>query len=506
MPEGYNAAIDLLAPNLASDRGARTAVIDAFGQHSYSAIAERVDRFANAVLQAGVQPEQRIGLLMLDDADLVAAFLGALKAGVVPILLNTLLTPADYGYMLADSRARLLVVSPELQEKATAIDTDLPHLQRTLVTGTDEYRAFLGDVPGSADAADTVADDMAFWLYTSGSTGRPKGVVHLHGNLRATWEGYAKPVLGLGPEDVTFSAAKLFFAYGLGNSLTFPFAAGCPAVLLRDRPTPESVCAILRDRRPTVFFGVPTLYAQLLASDLLPGKAEHALRLATSAGEALPADIGKRWQARMGTEILDGIGSTEMLHIFLTNRPGEVRYGTTGRAAPGYELRLVGEEETVLGDGEVGDLEVKGPSSAAFYWNKRAKSTETFRGSWTRTGDKYERDAEGYYTYSGRADDMLKVGGIYVSPFEVENALTGHEAVLECAVVGCEDDEGLIKPKAYVVLAAGREPSNTLANELQDYVKSRLALYKYPRWIEFRESLPKTATGKIQRFLLRNEG
>jgi benzoate-CoA ligase len=346
----------------------------------------------------------------------------------------------------------------------------------------------------------TSSDDPCFWLYSSGSTGTPKGTVHLHSHLIQTAELYGRGVLGIRENDVVFSAAKLFFAYGLGNSLTFPMSVGATAVLLPSRPAPVDVFKTLRSHKPTIFYGVPTLYAALLAEANRPQRAVLNLRICTSAGEALPAEIGKRWTEAYGCEILDGIGSTEMLHIFLSNRPGEVRYGTTGKAVPGYELRIVGDDGHECGPGEIGELQINGPSAALMYWNNRAKTKATFAGEWTRSGDKYTRDADGYYTYGGRSDDMLKVGGIYVSPFEVEACLMTHAAVLEAAVIGVADTDELVKPKAFVVLKSGQAAS---AEELQMHVKNALAPYKYPRWIQFVPELPKTATGKIQRFKLR---
>jgi benzoate-CoA ligase len=346
----------------------------------------------------------------------------------------------------------------------------------------------------------TSSDDVCFWLYSSGSTGTPKGTVHLHSHLIQTAELYGRGVLGIREDDVVFSAAKLFFAYGLGNALTFPMSVGATTVLWPARPTPPDVFRVLTQYKPTIFYGVPTLYAALLADANRAKKADVAMRVCTSAGEALPADIGKRWTAEYGCEILDGIGSTEMLHIFLSNRPGQVRYGTTGLPVPGYELKIVGDDGRECGVGEIGELQINGPSAAIMYWNNRAKTKATFAGEWTRSGDKYTRDADGYYTYGGRSDDMLKVGGIYVSPFEVEACLMTHPAVLEAAVIGVADSDQLLKPKAYVVLMPGQQAS---AQDLQLHVKNALAPYKYPRWIEFVPELPKTATGKIQRFKLR---
>src|SRR5579875_2696782 len=364
----------------------------------------------------------------------------------------------------------------------------------------------LSPAPEAAETAPTHPDEPCFWLNSSGSTGRPKGTVHAHASLIATAELYAIPVLGIRHSDVVFSAAKLFFAYGLGNALTFPLAVGATAVLTAQRPSPAVVGRILRERRPTIFYGVPTLYNALLASAELPPREELALRRCVSAGEALPAEIGRRWRQRTGVDILDGIGSTEMLHIFLSNRPGEVRYGTTGRPFPGYAVKIVGENGEPVGRGEIGDLLVSGPSSALFYWNNRERSRATFEGGWTRTGDKYFVDQEGYYVYCGRSDDMLKVSGQYVSPAEVEAALLTQESVLEAAVVGAADEAGLTKPKAFVVVKPGIAAGAALAEALGAHLRALLPPFKCPRWIVFVDELPKTATGKIQRFKLREPG
>jgi benzoate-CoA ligase len=357
----------------------------------------------------------------------------------------------------------------------------------------------------AAQAVDTAADDIAFWLYSSGSTGRPKGTVHTHGNLYWTAALYAQPVLGLTEQDVCFSAAKLFFAYGLGNGLSFPLSVGASTVLMAERPTPDAVFKRWTDHQPTVFFGAPTGYAGMLASPNRPAREAVSLRLCSSAGEALPREIGERFTAHYGCEIIDGIGSTEMLHIFLSNRPGDVRYGTTGKPVAGYRVELRTEQgQTIDAAGEIGDLFIDGPSAALMYWADRARSRATFQGHWTRSGDKYLRDADGYYTYAGRGDDMLKVSGQYVSPFEVESALMQHDAVLEAAVIGVDDDNGLTRAKAFVVLKNPSQASESLMSELQTFVKSRLAPHKYPRLIDFVDELPKTATGKIQRFRLRD--
>ena len=361
-------------------------------------------------------------------------------------------------------------------------------------------------VRGATNPLPTTCDSIAFWLYTSGSTGKPKAAVHVHADLRLTNDLYAAPILGINENDVCFSVAKLFFAYGLGNAMTFPLSVGATTVLLPDRPTPDGVAALLRNHQVTVFYAVPTFYAAFLASAAAPAREELKLRRCISAGEALPPDIGRRWKERYGVDILDGLGSTEMLHIFLSNRASDVKYGTSGKPVPGYDIRLVADDGAVIEkQGEMGELQVRGPTSAIMYWNNREQSRSTFLGEWTRSGDKYIQDEDGYYVYCGRRDDMLKVGGIYVSPFEVEGALQSHPDVLEAAVVAWPDEDQLIKPKAFVVLKSADAACDALAVALQEHCKQKLAAYKYPRWIEFRTDLPKTATGKIQRFRLRAE-
>jgi benzoate-CoA ligase len=508
IPREYNAAHDLIERNLAAGRGAKVAYIDDAGRCTYAELAALVNRAADMLARLGLEMEQRIVIAHHDSVDWVAVYLGAIKAGIVPVVLNTLLTTADYEFMLADSRARALVVSEALLPAFKPLLGKLPFLRHVLVSGREAHgflhlQSLLADAATTFEAAPTTRDDVCFWPYSSGSTGKPKGAVHIHSSLVQTAELYARPVLGIREDDVVFSAAKLFFAYGLGNALTFPLAVGATAVLMAERPTPAAVLKRLREHRPTIFYGVPTLYGALLASAELPQRGELALRVCTSAGEALPADIGRRWSARFGVEILDGIGSTEMLHIFLSNRPGAVRYGTTGKPVPGYRIRLLDDHGNEVGPNQLGDLHISGPTSATQYWNNRERTLGTFLGEWTRAGDKYSVDEDGYYTYGGRSDDMLKVNGMYVSPFEVEAALVTHEDVLEAAVIGAPDAEGLVKPKAFVVLKAGCTPGDALAEALKQHVRDRLAPFKYPRWIEFLPELPKTATGKIQRFKLR---
>src|SRR6266403_1522302 len=507
----YNAAADLIARNLAAGRGGKPAFIDDRGQYSYAEIAERVGRFANVVRRLGVQPEQRILLCLHDTIDFPTAFLGAIKAGVVPVAVNTQLSADEFAFMLADSRARVVVVSASALPAMTAALAQLPEPRPAVIVsgGMPEERGLddlLAVASVTSETAPTHPDEPCFWLYSSGSTGRPKGTVHIHSSLMQTAELYAIPVLGINESDIVFSAAKLFFAYGLGNALTFPLAVGATSVLTAERPTPAAVSRVLREDQPTIFCGVPTLYNAMLAGNDLPRAEELALRQCVSAGEPLPQEIGRRWSARIGVDILDGIGSTEMLHIFLSNRPGEVRYGTTGRPIPGYQLKLVDDHgDVITKPGELGELQINGPTSALMYWNQRERTKNTFQGPWTSSGDKYTVDEQGYYTYGGRSDDMLKVSGIYVSPVEVEAALITHEVVLEAAVVGAEDENQLVKPKAFVVLKAGHAPSDSLKSALQQHVKAKLAPHKYPRWIEFLSELPKTATGKIQRFKLRSK-
>ena len=507
-PAEYNAAHDLIERNLQAGRADKLAFIDDGGSYTYGELAERVDRFANALAGLGTRREERVLLCLHDTIDFPTAFLGSIKAGIVPIAVNTLLTANDYAYMLANSRARALVVSASL---LTAVAPSLPKLEcleHVIVSHGDPgpHRAFdalLASGKPQFEAVPTCPDDVCFWLYSSGSTGAPKGTMHVHASLMQTAALYARPVLGIREDDVVFSAAKLFFAYGLGNALTFPMAVGATSILMAERPTPAAVARRLVTHRPTIFYGVPTLYAAMLASPDLPAKSDINLRVCVSAGEALPENIGKRWAAHYGVDVLDGIGSTEMLHIFLSNRPGHVRYGTSGVPVPGYEMRLLDDRMQPVAAGEVGDLYIHGPTAANGYWNNREKSRATFQGAWTKSGDKYRVDKDGVYIYAGRSDDMLKVSGIYVSPVEVEAALITHPAVLEAAVVGRADEEKLTKPAAYVVLKPGHASSDALGEELRAHVKSLLAPYKYPRWIEFIDELPKTATGKIQRFKLR---
>ena len=476
---------------------------------TYKDVARSVNRAGNALRSLGLEPEQRIALLLADSPDFVAVFLGAIKIGAVPVTLSTLLTAHDYAYLLADCRARVAVVDQALLAQIAPLTKELPHLAHITVAGDPpKGRAALREILAAASsvlaAEPTSPDDMCFWQYSSGTTGAPRAVIHLHASAMTPADLHGRHVVGLSSDDRVFSVAKLFFSYGLNNSLVIPLRHGATSILFAGRPEPRAIFAAIAAERPTVFYGVPTSYAALLAAAEQGAAYDlSSVRLCISAGEALPRPLFERWRARFGLEILDGIGSTEIGYIAISNFAGRVRPGTSGELIPGYESRVVGETGAPLPPDAVGDLMVRGPSTALGYWNKRDATKRTFRGEWVFTGDRYSVSEDGYHTNHGRSDDLLKVGGIWVSPLEVESALLEHAAVLECAVVGREDAEGLIKPSAYVVLKNGAA-SQTLAGELRAFVKDRLAPYKYPRWIEFVPELPKTSTGKIQRFKLRS--
>ncbi|MBW4984174.1 benzoate-CoA ligase family protein [Mameliella sp. CS4] len=503
-----NAAIYFVDRHVDEGRADKVAFREADGRKrslTYGQLAEETGRFAGALYRHGVRREERIAMIVQDQIEFPVVFWGALKAGAIPVPLNTLLSASVYESILTDSRASILVVSEKLWETVKPAIQDNRFLRAVVVIGeapegTESYEDFIAGAP-IEEPVEAFDDEMAFWLYSSGSTGQPKGVRHVHSSLKATADTFGAQVLGIREEDTVYSVAKIFFAYGLGNAMSFPLAVGATTVLLSGRPTPEVVFAILEAERPTLFCGVPTLYAAMNAAMDKTGVPAHAMRLCTSAGEALPKEVGERWFKLTGAEIVDGVGSTEMLHIFLSNRPGEIVYGTSGTPVPGYEVRLVDEHDEDVPEGEVGELLVRGPSAADGYWNRRHKSRSTFEGHWTRTGDKYECTAEGRYVYCGRTDDMFKVSGIWVSPFEVEQALVEHPAVLEAAVVAWADEKGLDKPKAFIVLKEGQEAA--AVDGLKEFVKEKIGMWKYPRWIEVVEDLPKTATGKIQRFKLR---
>jgi len=510
VPETFNAATYFVDRHLREGRGAEVAIECGDERVTYAELHERVNRFGSALRSRfDVRPEERVVLLLLDGPAFAYSFFGAIKIGAVPIPTNTLWKAADYRYLLNNSGARVLVVNEELLPELDRIPrADLPSLRHVVVVrrrtslGADDFERLLADGSPDLEAEPTSRDAPAFWLYSSGSTGAPKGCVHLQHDMVVCAELFGRGVLGITMTDRVFSVAKLFFAYGLGNALYFPLAVGGTSILWPGLPTPTSIYATIERYRPTLLFSVPTSYAMLLAHE---GRFDlSSVRLALSAGEALPPALYERFRRRFGIDILDGIGSTEALHMFIANRPGAVRPGSSGLLVPGYEARILDDHRDPVAAGETGHLWISGDSTCAAYWNQHEKTKNTIEGGWLRTGDKYSQDADGYFWYAGRTDDMLKVGGLWVSPVEVENALIEHPAVQECGVVGREDRDALVKPAAYVVLRAGAEGTPDLAAELQQFVRGKLAEYKRPRWVEFLPELPKTSTGKIQRFKLRD--
>ena len=508
----FNAAAHFVDRHVAEGRGGKVAIECGDRRVTYAEVLDGVNRAGRGLRDSlGVRPEERVALLLRDGPEFACVFFGAMKLGAVPIPINTLWKASDCQYVLHDSRARVLVVDEALLPQVQAIPRDaLPHLHAIVVVGrapaaTVAFADLLQAGSAGLDAEPTSRDAAAFWLYSSGSTGSPKGCVHLHHDMAICAELYVRGVLGITESDRCFSVAKLFFAYGLGNGLYFPFAVGATSILWPGPPTAAHVYAVIERHRPTLFYSVPTNYAMLLDCRREPGPDFDlsSVRLAVSAGEALPPALFERFERRFGLRILDGIGSTEMLHIFISNRPGAIRPGSSGVVVPGYEARLVDDQGGEVAPGEVGHLLIKGDSACTFYWNQHEKTKSTFEGPWTRTGDKYRRDADGFFWHAGRADDMMKVGGLWVSPIEIEQVLIEHDAVFECAVVGREDRDELTKPVAFVVLRPGTSGTPELAKALETFVRERLADYKRPRRVEFIPELPKTATGKIQRFKLR---
>jgi benzoate-CoA ligase family protein len=537
VPDQFNAATHFVDRHLAEGHGSHPAIYFEDTTTTYAQLAEMANRVGNGLSALGVEPEQRVALLLPDSPALAASFLGAIKLGAVAVPINTGLRPGEWVYILNDSRAKVLITHTNLWQTLQAVATQLTAVRHVVIIGQDQpsdsspqrglfhrksasprqqVQTATGYAPlhdfaswtqaGSPEltAAATSKDDSAFWLYSSGSTGFPKGCVHLQHDMVYCLEYYAKPILGITAEDRCFSVSKLPFAYGLGNGLYFPLGVGASAVHFPGRPVPEDVCAVVAKQRPTLFYTIPTAYAAILA---VPDAASRfdfsSVRMCVSAGEPLPADILRRWQETFHVDILDGIGSTEVLHIFISNRPGDIRPGSTGRLVPGYGARIVDEQGQPVPTGELGSLLISGDSALAYYWNKHEKTKDTVMGRWVATGDTYYQDADGYYWYAGRADDMLRVSGRWVSPAEVEGVLIEHPAVLESALIGVLGDQGLTKPKAFVVLNSGVIPSDALAEELRAHVASRLSSYKSPQWVVFLPELPKTATGKIQRFVLR---
>jgi benzoate-CoA ligase family protein len=508
IPEWFNAASYFVDRNVEEGRGKNVAILSEDRTFTYSEVSDRVNQTGHALRTLGVEMENRVLLLLPDCPEFAYCFFGAMKIGAVPVPVNTLLKTGEYRYLLDDSRAKVLVVGETLFDTVEPILGELEHLHGVIVVGDVpgqlEFDALIGAQQTQLEPARTHRDDVAFWLYTSGTTGLPRAALHLHHDMVYCVEQYFKIVLGMGEEDRTFSVAKLFFAYGLGNALYAPFAVGASTVLFPGRPQPEAIFDVVDRHRPTLFFGVPTAFAGMLHA-VERGIDAHmpSVRVAISAGESLPASIYERWLAHFGVEILDGIGSTEILHIFLSNRQGSVRPGSSGTVVPGYEARILHPSGDLAPVGQVGSLMIKGESTCAAYWNRHEMTKRTIGGEWIHTGDQYRVDEDGYFWNAGRSDDMLKVGGIWVSPVEVEGAIMEHPAVLECAVVASPDDEGLIKPRAFVVLKDSALADETLSTAIQDFVKERIAPYKYPRRIDFVDELPKTATGKIQRFKLR---
>jgi len=508
----FNAAAWFVDRHIVEERGESVAIECGDRRLTYRDLQEQVNRAGTALKnELGVRPEERVVLLMLDVPEMIAAFFGAIKIGAVPVPLNTRWTAAEYEYVLRDSAARVIMLSDTLQTEAIKAIRACSSVRHVVVAGADldDARAIrleklLADSSAVLEAEPTSRDAPAFWLYSSGTTGRPKGCVHLQHDMAVCADNYARGVLGIREQDRCFSVAKLFFAYGLGNSMYFPLSVGATSILWPGAVTPAVVFDIVERYRPTLFFSVPTHYAMLLSHTAAEREFDlSSVRCAVSAGEALPPALFHRFRERFGVEILDGIGSTEVLHIFISNQPGRARPGSSGLLVPGYEARLVDENGQTVPQGELGDLIVRGDSTCAFYWNRHEQTKDTIAGHWIRTGDKYQQDEDGYFWFAGRSDDMLKVGGIWVSPAEVEHLLLEHPAVQACAVTGREDRDGLVKPVAHVVVREGIASGAELGGELQQFARQRLAEYKRPRWIEFVDALPVTATGKIQRFKLR---
>jgi benzoate-CoA ligase len=509
LPERLNAAAALIDTHVEQNHGPQPAIFFGDSLITYADLQEGVNRVGGALRALGVRREERVAMLLPDSPPWAFVFFGAMKIGAVAVPLNTMLLPKDYHYLLRDSRARVLVVEASLLDRVEPFRHELKDLEHVIVTGPEApgfpcLECLMQGASPRLDPADTSKDDVAFWLYSSGTTGFPKGATHLHHDMLVAADLYAQDLLGLRSDDVSFSVAKLFFAYGLGNGLYFPLRTGGATVLLPGRPTPERVFQTIDRYQPTVFYGVPTSYAALLHSAEQAGRTSLGrVRMCVSAGEPLPKHLYQRWLERFQVEILDGIGSTEILHIFISNRPGRVVPGSTGQIVPGFEARIVDDQGHELAPRQVGSLWIKGDSIATGYWNKHAETKSTFYGEWINTHDKFLVDEDGNFWYAGRTDDMIKVSGQALWPAEVESVLQQHPAVLESGVVGMANPDGLIKPVAYVVLKDGTPRTPELARELQAFVKSNTLPHKYPRAVQFVDELPKTATGKIKRYELR---
>jgi benzoate-CoA ligase family protein len=510
LPDPFNLTSHFVDRHVSEGRGDKPAILCEDRKLTYAQVAEQVNRAGNALRDLGIQQEQRVLLLLPDCPEFTFAYFGAIKMGAVPVPTNTMLRASDYAYFLDESRAPALILDSSVYAQVAPIVQDRRFLRHVIVVGEPWpgrhwWERWLAAASPELEPAPTSPDDIAFWLWTSGTTGMPKAAVHLQHDWIYCCEGYARGVLRIQENDRTFSSSKLFHAYGLGNGLLFPFHVGATTILYPGRPKPQPILQKAHQTRPTLFFSVPTLYAAMLQET--DGENPYDLssvRLAVSAAEPLPADIFRRWRERFACEILDGIGSTEALHIYLSAREGKVKPGSTGQPVPGYQLRIIDESEREVACGEIGDLMVRGESTAPFYWNRRRLSKERMRGEWFFTGDKYCVDSDGYYWYAGRSDDMFRVSGQWLSPIEVEGALIEHPSVLEAAVVRYQEENGLLTPRAFVVLKQGISPGDSLARELQDFVRQRIAPYKYPRRIEFLAELPKTAAGKVMRHLLRD--
>lgn len=520
LPDNFNVATHFVDRNVQEGRGAKVAIECGDERVTYQQLLENTNRVGNALLALGVRPEERVLLLLLDTPEFLYSFFGAIKIGAVAVPVNTQAKPQDYEYILKDCRARVALVSEPLLPYLQSIPKEkLRYLQEIVVSDVRQYLPSLGlsshphhslqNLMNSASpelqAALTSKDEPAFWLYSSGSTGASKGCVHLHHDMVVSCELYAKGILQMNESDRCFSVARLFFAYGLGNAGYFPLGCAATTILSPVRPVPATIYADIERYRPTLFFSVPTNFAALLAHHREDGREFDlsSVRHAVSAGESLPASLFHRFKERFGIEILDSLGSTETLQMVIANRPGEAKPGSSGKIIPGYEARIVDEHGNSVAPNEIGDLLIKGDSTCSGYWNNHEKTKETFVGDWFRTGDKYYQDDEGYFWYAGRSNDVFKVHGLWLSPAEVESVLVAHPAVREAAVVAREDGDGLTKAAAYVVLNAEFAPSEELSNELQELVGEKIGGYKRPRWIEFLSEIPKTATGKLQRFKLR---
>jgi benzoate-CoA ligase family protein len=508
----YNAATRFIDDNVDRGLGQKVAIYYHERQINYQDLKEMVNRAGNGLRDLGVEMENRVLILCHDSPEFIASFFGAIKIGAVPVPVNTMMHPKDYEYYLNNSRAKVIIAHSDLWSKIRHLRKQFVYLHHVIVIdglteeGEVNYEEWSNQSSTELSPAHTSSDDVAFWLFSSGSTGNPKGIIHLQHDMEYAYEHYAKNILEITQDDLTFSASPLFFAYGLGNGAYFPLGCGGATILMPGRSIPENVFQTIEKYRPTIFFGVPTLYQSMLNLDEKTDQPYDlsSVRICVSAGEPLPPSTMKGWKQRYNLDILDGIGSSEATHIFISNRMGDIKEGSTGKVVPGYEVKIADDGGRPLPPNEVGELFVKGDSLAHCYWNLHEENKRRFIGEWFKTGDKYYQDESGYFWYCGRSDDMIKAGGIWVSPIEIENVILQHDAISEVAVIGIPNTEGLEKPKAFIVLKSGHEPSEELKKELQQFVKKNLASYKYPRSIEFIDELPKTATGKIQRFKLRS--